>query len=150
MEPVTILWQVRTNGFRYGADDAAALNVAVRGIYPGAPDIRQEHAVRLLSRHREVTVTGQDGSRLVLARGTGVSVKGGTSHTVQVSFEPGDYGLAEFDRIMLSLVHSAPVAAAVKAIQREERKLPAIFTRIPFRLGPLPRILRVPRNQRGE
>lgn len=34
-----------------------------------------------------------------------------------------DYGLAEFDRISSSLAHSAPVAEAIRAIQREEVNL---------------------------
>lgn len=35
-----------------------------------------------------------------------------------------DYGLAEFDRISSSLAHSAPVAEAIRAIQREEVEFP--------------------------
>lgn len=35
-----------------------------------------------------------------------------------------DYGLAEFDRISSSLAHSAPVAEAIRAIQREEAEFP--------------------------
>lgn len=121
MKPGTVSWRVHLNSFRYASEDAAALTVAVRGLYAGAPEIRPEHTSRLLGGKREVTVNGEDGSRLMLTRGPSTN-RGGIYHEIRIDFQPGDYGLAEFDRIMLSLLHSAPVAAAARAIHKEEQK----------------------------
>lgn len=121
----TILWRCHVNAFKYTKADAAALTAAVRSVYPGAPEVLPEHTTKLISGKRVAVLEAEDGSRLTLTRG-GSTNEGGFHHEIHVVYEPGDYGLAEFDRIMVSLAHSAPVAAAIEAIQLDEIGLPPL------------------------
>lgn len=105
----------------YRDAEAAALTVRVRGIFPGGPDITAKHLSKLVKAGR-LTVDGVDGSRLRLVLSDTVRIrKMRDSFAVRAAFCPADFGLAEFDRIMADLVHSVPVAAAMKRISGAEQ-----------------------------
>lgn len=122
----TIVWFMHTNAFRHLHSDAAALASLVRALHPGAPGVTAELASRLI--RKQVSLDGEDGSRLTLTKESSKNVKGGLNYTIRVDFMPGDsepedFGLREFDRIMESLAHSAPVAAAIKAVRADEDRM---------------------------
>lgn len=112
---------------RYRDDDAAALTVKIRGVFPGAPDITSAHLAKLVKTGR-LTVDGRDGSSLRLILSDPVRLrKMRDCFAVRASFCPPDFGLGEFDRIMGDLVHSGPVAVAIGRIAAEERnELPTL------------------------
>lgn len=122
-------------------ENRTLLNRLVRELHPQAPEVWAKHVTALGSRKRKAVVPGDDGSELVLTRGETKTIDGSMHYQITVEFaagtevrkvadslpaapDPGDYGLAEFDRISSSLAHSAPVAEAIRAIQREEVKYP--------------------------
>ena len=125
MNPVSIWWRVRP--FRQSRD-ATALNALVQQLHPGAPEVRREHAQNLYAANSEQKIYGADGSMLTLTRRLAKATRQGVFNEVLVSFDHGDCGLAEFDVIAEGLIHSAPVAAAVRAIRREESELPPLLT----------------------
>lgn len=131
---------------RHASREAAALTAALRGIFPGAPDIRPLQ-LRALVRREKLVVNGESGVRLLLTLSEPVRlVQLRHGYSVRASFHPGDYGLDEFDRIMHSLTHSPPVAAAVSAADTEESaygKLPAA-DQLPQPPKPLPAIAEQP------
>ena len=106
---------------RYRADEAAALTVKARGIFPGAPVITPKHLAKLVNAGR-LTVDGEDGSRLRLVLSDTVRLrKMRDSFAVRAAFCPADFGLAEFNRIMGDLVHNGPVAVALGRIDGAEQ-----------------------------
>lgn len=117
MSPDIIWWKRR---HRRHAEDAAELNKTVQALHPGAPEILPIHATALLGPAAKAVLDGKDGVRLTLTRGRNEAPEFIPHYEIFVTFQPGDYGVAEFDRIAQSLAHSAPVAAAIKAIQQAE------------------------------
>ncbi|MBO0898334.1 hypothetical protein [Arthrobacter sunyaminii] len=107
------------------------LNKLVRELHPGAPEILREHISALIGKKGKATVTGAGGAGLVLTRGETKS-EGGLYYQIFVSFPLSDYGLAEFDQIATSLAYSAPVAASIEAIRREEALLPPLLAFLPL------------------
>lgn len=131
MNEVSVWWKVYV--FRIN-ENRVLLNSLVRELYPGAPEILPEHVSALIGSKRKATVTGGGGTDLVLTRGE-TRHGDGMHHQIFVSFPLGDYGLAEFDHIAASLAHSAPVAAAIEAIRREEALLPPLLESLPVEPG---------------
>lgn len=129
MNEVSVWWKVYV--FRAN-ENRVLLNKLVRELHPGAPEILPEHIASLTGSKGEVTVIGAGSAELVLTRGD-TKHEGGTHHQIFVSFPPGDYGLAEFDRIASSLAHSAPVAAAIERIRGEESLLPPLLSSLPVK-----------------
>ena len=125
MSTASVLW--RTRPLRHSRD-APALNILVQQLYPGAPEIKREHAQRLCAVTGEQKIYGDDGSMLTLTRSSAKATWQGVFNEVLVSFAPGDCGLGEFDLIAESLAHSAPVAVAIRAIRHEESRLPPLLT----------------------
>lgn len=131
MNEVSVWWKVYV--FRLN-ENRALLNRLVREHHPGAPEILPEHISTLSGSKREVTVTGAGGADLVLRRGE-TKHEDGMHHQIFINFPLGDYGLAEFDHIAASLAHSAPVAAAIEAIRREEALLPPLLAALSVKSG---------------
>lgn len=132
MNEATFWWRIYA--FRI-EENRLMLNKQVREFYPGAPEILMAHVNILNGRKREVTVGEPDGAHVVLTRGETKS-ENGLHYEITARFPLGDYGLAEFDSIAESLSHSAPVAAALKAIKWEEHGLPSLLSS--HRVGPEP------------
>lgn len=128
------------------------LNRLVKQLHSGAPQVLNEHINSLTLRKRKAVIQTKDGYELTLTRGETKTIDGTMHYQIFVDYtrnvEPrtfeqrkgyapavreldapvpapvDDYGLAEFDRISSSLAHSAPVAEAIRAIQREEVEYP--------------------------
>ncbi|MDK1359922.1 hypothetical protein QNO00_06530 [Arthrobacter sp. zg-Y1219] len=92
--------------------------------FPGTPAVTAKDFKHLV-RTGHLAVDCGAGSWLFLSLSEGVPLRGLKSgYKVTGRNRHGDFGLAEFDAIMDSLVFSAPVAAALKAVKSEERKIP--------------------------
>lgn len=113
-----IIWWMRRH--RRHAEDTAELNKTVQALHPDAPEILPIHTTALLGPAAKAVLDGKDGVRLTLTRSRQETRDYLLYYEIFVTFDPGDYGVAEFDRIAQSLAHSAPVAAAIKAIQQAE------------------------------
>lgn len=107
--------------------DTKSFVFKVRQLFPGMRAVTAKE-FRHLVRTGHLAVDSGIGSRIFLSLSEGVPLKGMKSgYTVTAQNRHSDFGLGEFDSIMGSLAFSAPVAAALKAVQSEEKDLPAVL-----------------------
>lgn len=123
MPEATIWWRVLRKKSK--EQNTAALTSAVRNIHPAAPEVNEYAAYDLLYKRQQILVLGDDGSEMILTKGEVTNDGDARRMEIKVEFTLSDYGLGEFDEIMRSMSESAPVAAAIEAIELEESQLPA-------------------------